>query len=296
MTQTMKNNVPSALRKPLENPEIIIPTFVSINYNGDFSEAIEFIGGALDHQKKLSSVDEAGKSEAPSFIVIVDRVEIIERQANGKLFGKKARIHFTDPRDSSKQEMDTGWVEYYGTEAGEFAAWQTSLANTIVNVAEDNVGKECIMTKAYVKGVKTKHSSSGKVKFVADLSPKNAADAPKVGGASSKSASEDRPAASSRSSKNETSEVTTKDFRDALDAVKGASNDQIDNALDEKDLIADVVDALNGAKPIDRVLDVLLKDRGDALTEAMEDDYFDEAESGKVTKAAAKLFAVTAKK
>jgi hypothetical protein len=291
MTQTLKNNVPSALRKPLENPEIIIPTFVSINYNGDFSEAIEFIGGALDHQKKLASVDEAGKSEAPSFIVVIDGVEIIERKANGKLFGKKAKIHFTDPRDSTKQEMDTGWVEYHGTEASEFAAWQTSLANTIVRVAEDNVGKECVMTKAYVKGVKTKHSSSGKVKFVADLSPKNAADAPKVGSSSS----DERPAASSQSSKEESDGTTVSDFRDALDAVKGASDDQIDAALDEKPLIKDVVDALNGKKPIDGVFDLLLEVRGDALTQEIEDTYFDEAESGKLLKAAAKLFATTAK-
>lgn len=295
MTQTLKNNVPSALRKPLDNPEIIIPTFVSINYNGDFSEAIEFISGALDHQKKLASVDEAGKSEAPSFIVVIDRVEIIERQANGKLFGKKARIHFTDPRDSSKQEMDTGWVEYYGTEAGEYAAWQTSLANTIVNVAEDNIGKECVMTKAYVKGVKTKHSSSGKVKFVADLSPKNAADAPKVGGGSAKSGSSERSGASSRSESAEGSGVTVKQFRDALDAVKDATDAQVNTALGERDLIEDVVEALNGNKPIDKVLAILLKARGSALTEAMEDDYFDEADAGKVTKAAATLFALTAK-
>lgn len=299
MTQTLKNNVPSAMRKPLENSDVILPVVISQHYNGDLSETIEFIGGALEHQKKLASVDEAGKSEAPSFIVVIDGVETIERKANGKLFGKKAKIHFTDPRDGTKQEMDTGWTEYYGSDVHEYAAWQTSLANTIVRVAEENVGKECVMTKAYVKGVKTKHSANGKVKFIADLSPKNAADAPKVSSASepkSNAAAEERPAASSRAAKEDNDEITVSDFRDALDAVKGATDDQIDNALDEKALIADVVDALNGKKPIDGVLDVLLKDRGDDLTEALEDAYFDEAESGKLLKAAAKLFAITAKK
>lgn len=292
MTQTLKNNVPSAMRKPLENAEVILPVVISQHYNGDLSETIEFIGGALEHQKKLASVDEAGKSEAPSFIVVIDSVETIERKANGKLFGKKAKLHFTDPRDGTKQEMDTGWTEYHGSDVHEYAAWQTSLANTIVRVAEENIGKECVMTKAYVKGVKTKHSANGKVKFIADLSPKNAADAPKVGGSSS---SDERPAASSQSSKEESDGTTVSDFRDALDAVKGASDDQIDAALDEKPLIKDVVDALNGKKPIDGVFDLLLEVRGDALTQKLEDTYFDEAESGKLLKAAANLFAMTAK-
>lgn len=295
MTQTLKNNVPSAMRKPLEKAEVILPVVISQHYGGDLSETIEFIGGALDHQAKLTAVDEAGKSEAPSFIVIPNRVEVIERKANGKLFGKKAKIHFTDPRDGTKQEMDTGWTEYYGTDVHEYAAWQTSLANTIVRVAEENFGNECVMTKAYVKGVKTKHSSSGRVKFIADLTPRSASDA-KASVSKPSSADDERPAASSRTSRTESDEITFDTFCDALEAVKDATDSQIDSALEEKALIKSVVEALNGKKAIDDALDILVDDRGDDLTEALENEYIDLAESGKLLKAAATLFAVTAKK
>lgn len=285
----LKNNVPATMRKPLENAGVILPVVISQHYGGDLNEAIEFIAGALNHQERVSAVKEDGKTDAPTFHVVIDKVEVVERRAGSTLLGKKAKVHYHDAKDKSAdpENIDTGWTEYNGTDASEYGAWQTSLANTLVDIAKANIGKECYMTKAYVTGVKTKHSSSGKVKFLANL------EAAGGKGESSSGGSRKESAGSSRRSSND---VTADSFADTIDAVKGVSDAQLDAAIADKKTIKDIVSAINngGNKAADEVLDVVVDVRGEkVVTRGIEDDYFDKCDKDLVA-AAAWLIAVTA--
>ena len=285
----LKNNVPATMRKPLENAQVILPVLISQHYDGDLNEAIEFIAGALNHQERVTAVKEDGKTDAPTFPVIIDKVEFLERQGNGSLLGKKAKIHYhgAKDRDGKKEAIDTGWTEYNGTDSGEYSAWQTSLANTLVEIAEANIGKECYMTKAYVKGVKTQYNDSGKVKFLANLEP--------AGGKSAKSSGGDR-SESRGSARRSSDDVTIDAFEKHVEGVKDATDKQLDAALDNGKLLKSVVSALNtgGANAADAVFNVGLDTHGEkAVSTKIENDFFDEAENNLV-KAAARLVAITA--
>lgn len=285
----LKNNVPATMRKPLENAGVILPVVISQHYGGDLNEAIEFIAGALNHQERVTAVKEDGKTDAPTFPVIIDKVEVVERRANGSLLGKKAKIHYHDAkdRDGKAEDIDTGWTEYNGTDATEYGAWQTSLANTLVDIAKANIGKECFMTKAYVKGVKTKYNDSGKVKFLANLEA--------AGGKDSKTSGGDRGegrGAARRSS----NEVTIDAFEKYVEGIEEATDDQVDSVLDNGKLIRQIVSALNngGSKAADEVLTIVLDIHGEnSVSKKIEDKFFDESESNPV-KAAARLVALTA--
>ena len=283
----LKNNVPATMRKPLENAGVILPVVISQHYGGDLNEAIEFIAGALNHQERVTAVKEDGKTDAPTFPVIIDKVEVLERRANGSLLGKKAKIHYHDAkdRDGKKEDIDTGWTEYNGTDSSEYGAWQTSLANTLVDVAKANIGKECYMTKAYVKGVKTKYNDSGKVKFLANLEA--------AGGKGDSSGNDRKSAGASRRS---SAEVTIDAFEQYVEGVKEASDAQVDAVLDNGKLLKSLVSAINtgGSKAADDVLTVVLDINGDkSVTKKIEDDFFEEAETN-LAKAAARLVAITA--
>lgn len=285
----LKNNVPATMRKPLEKAEVILPVLISQHYGGDLNEAIEFIAGALNHQERVTAVKEDGKTDAPTFPVIIDKVEVLERRANGSLLGKKAKIHYHDAkdRDGKKEDIDTGWTEYNGTDASEYAAWQTSLANTLVDIAKANIGKECYMTKAYVKGVKTKYNDSGKVKFLANLES--------AGGKDSKSSNSDR-GESRGAARRSSDEISVQKFEDAIEKVKDAKDSQIDAALEDGKLLKAVVSAINlgGSKAANKVLDEVMEVRGeDVVTTGIEDDFFDKSDNDLLT-ASAWLIAITA--
>lgn len=282
----LKNNVPATMRKPLEQAGVILPVIISQHYGGDLNEAIEFIAGALNHQTRVTAVKEDGKTDAPTFHVVIDKVEVLERRAGNSLLGRKAKVHYHDAKDKSSdpENIDTGWIEYNGTDPSEYGAWQTSLANTLVDIAEANIGKECYMTKAYVLGVKTKHSNSGKVKFLANLEPaagKDAAPASKPSAGASRRAS---------------NEVTVDAFEKYVEGIKEATDDQVNKVLDNGKLLKSLVSAINagGSKAADDVLNVVIDINGDdAVTRKIEDSFFDEADTD-LAKAAARLVAVTA--
>lgn len=284
----LKNNVPATMRKPLEQAGVILPVIISQHYGGDLNEAIEFIAGALNHQTRVTAVKEDGKTDAPTFHVVIDKVEVLERRAGNSLLGRKAKVHYHDAKDKSSdpENIDTGWIEYNGTDPSEYGAWQTSLANTLVDIAEANIGKECYMTKAYVLGVKTKHSNSGKVKFLANLEPAGGKDASPVS----------KPTASAGASRRSSNDVTIDSFSDAIDKVNDASDDQVRDALADAKLLKAVVNALNtsGAKAADDVFDAVfdVRDRS-VMTQKVEDGFFDKADR-ELTTAAAWLVATTA--
>jgi hypothetical protein len=282
----LKNNVPATMRKPLEQAGVILPVIISQHYGGDLNEAIEFIAGALNHQTRVTAVKEDGKTDAPTFHVVIDKVEVLERRAGNSLLGRKAKVHYHDAKDkgADPENIDTGWIEYNGTDPGEYGAWQTSLANTLVDIAEANIGKECYMTKAYVLGVKTKHSNSGKVKFLANLEP--------AGGKDAAPANKPSAGASRRSS----NELTIDAFEKYVEGIKEASDDQVNKVLDNGKLLKSLVSAINegGSKAADDVLNVVIDTHGDdAVTRKIEDTFFDEADNN-LAKAAARLVAITA--
>jgi len=282
----LKNNVPATMRKPLEQAGVILPVVISQHYGADLNEAIEFIAGALNHQERVTAVKEDGKSDAPTFHVIIDKVEIVERRAGNSLLGKKAKVHYHDAkdRDAKAEDIDTGWTEYNGTDAGEYAAWQTSLANTLADIAKANIGKECYMTKAYVKGVKTKYNDSGKVKFLANLEP--------AGGKDATTASKPSAGASRRSN----SDLTIGAFEKYVEDIDEASDAQVDDVLENSKLLKSLVSAINagGSKGAEDVLKVVIDTHGeDTVTRKIEDAFFDEADND-LAKAAARLVAITA--
>lgn len=282
----LKNNVPATMRKPLEQAGVILPVIISQHYGGDLNEAIEFIAGALNHQTRVTAVKEDGKTDAPTFHVVIDKVEVLERRAGNSLLGRKAKVHYHDAKDkgADPENIDTGWIEYNGTDPSEYGAWQTSLANTLVDIAEANIGKECYMTKAYVLGVKTKHSNSGKVKFLANLEPagdKGAAPANKPSAGAARRSGAD---------------LTIDAFEKFVEGVKEASDAQVDDVLENDKLLKSLVSAINagGSKAADDVLKVVIDTHGeDAVTRKIEDSFFDEADND-LAKAAARLVAITA--
>lgn len=281
----LKNNVPATMRKTLDKAEIILPVVISQHYGGDLNEAIEFISGALNHQQRVGEQPQ-GLKPPRTFPVIIDKVEFFERRFGGALLGRKAKIHFHDAKDKSSdpESIDTGWIEYNGNDAREYSAWQTSLSNTLVAVAEDNIGKECFLTKAYVPGVKTKHNpNGGEVKFLANLEPAGGKDS--SGGGDRK--------ASAGASRRSSNEITIGAFEEYVDGVKDATDAQVDDVLGNDKLLKLMVSAINngGAK---EVLNVVIKANGDgSVTRKIEDDFFDAAENN-LAKAAARLVAVTA--
>lgn len=285
----LKNNVPATMRKTMERAETIIPVVVSQHYGGDLNEAIEFISGALNHQERVGEQPQ-GLKQPRTFPVIIDKVEFFERKFNGTLLGRKAKIHFHDAKDKSSdpESIDTGWVEYNGTDAREYPAWQTSLSNTLVEVAESNIGKECFLTKAYVPGVKTKHNpNGGEVKFLANLESSS--------GKGNNSSGGDRKQ-SEGAARRTSSDLTIDAFTKYVEGINEASDDQVNDVLDNDKLMKSLVSAINagGKKAADDVLSVVINVHGeDAVTTKIEDDFFDEADND-LTKAAARLVAITA--
>lgn len=269
----LKNNVPSSMRKVMENSDLIIPAVVAQHYDGDLNEMIEFIGGALEHQKRLRSVDDSGYSEPRTFKVIIDSVTIITKTSRdtGFVIGKKAEIRYRDAKRNTEPELlTTGWTEYYRSDINEFKAWQTSLANTIVAIAQENIGKECDLTKAYVRGVRTKYTDNGKVKFAANIEPS----------ANYKSASKDA----------KSFPVSTLDY--LIDVIKGYAKDtaSVEKVIAKADLLNCVVASIEKDDE-DGVFEAIDKNR---RVEDEHADAFDDMLENKktLTEAAAWLMSV----
>ena len=80
-------------------------------------------------------------------------VEVIERKGgNGKLLGRKARIILDTVVDAKKRgnekyaSIDTGWIEYFGWDKDKLN-WEIALANHIMEIAEENIGKDVSVLK-----------------------------------------------------------------------------------------------------------------------------------------------------
>lgn len=220
-------NVPQALREPIADPTIIgnvVPQFAE---GLSIDEVIRYINGAIRHQHRLG-IDKDGhplaEDKSNSFKATMKRVEIIERRGEGNfLYGRKARLHLEAKGSGGKMEdqsIDTEWIEYFGYDKAN-EVFSIALANTIKRIAEDNIGKEVIIRKAFITGVKTDKGGNS-VRFCADITP--VSEGASQGGSSSDSSSrgDSKPLASKEEVEKFIDDI--KDDRDAGDLYEGLSS------------------------------------------------------------------------
>jgi len=245
------NNVPSAFREPITgNAEAIISAVVPQYADGaSIDDVIHFISGAIRHQKRVSinkdgqPLDE-GKSN--TFKAVIDRVEIFDRRGDQNfLVGKKARLHLKAKNakgDMEDQSIDTEWTEYHAGRK-EDETFGIALANTLVKVAKENIGKEVFIRKGFITGVTTSQGGSS-VRFCANIQPATGGGSDDSG--SSSSSSSDSSAKKPLTTNDEVNEFI-KDIKDDKEA-NGLFNDL--SAEQQKEIPRVVLSSLAAGNPI----------------------------------------------
>jgi len=253
--------VPGKLRAPLDQYETLLPGFLGAYLEAggaDFDSALGYLSGALDHQKRVH--DDGSKV----FRGTITKVEFVNRGGTGDfVLGKKAIIHFTGSSkgkgDDVEQDITTDWYEFNGYNA-EDEAFYVALTRTLVDLAQDNIGEEFLIRKAFKEAETT--NGGDKVRYLADLI--------KIGGNGSGGGS--KPAAKSSSSSRD-------DSRDDRDERSSKRSDKKDKQeWDESSVTrllnddADVSDAMAelGRKTAADVIKLVT----DFLTARDEDDAF----------------------
>lgn len=254
-------HVPAALRAKLPHYQSVLPSVLTpllLEETDDLSIVLGFISGANTFQELSDSED------SKTFKGTIKRVEVVERKPGGFLLGKKAKIVFEAPAQGGKvteQTIDTGWTEFHGFDS-HTEAFNVALANTIADIARDNIGVECFIRKVMVTGVETANGGD-KVRFIGDLKPVEAKD-------SKKSSSGSRDQSKGRSSKRDEpaeEELTVAGFKaEAKDQdvdLEGFEKADIEDILDgirdgKIDVIADIIAEILDAdkKEIEKDLDV----------------------------------------
>ena len=172
------DNVPSAFREPiLGNADAIISAVVPQYADGaSVNDVLHFISGAIRHQHRISINKDGHPLDADksnSFKAVVERVEVFDRRGDANfLVGRKAKIHLKAKNangDLEDQSIDTEWIEYYGGRAAD-EIFGIALANTIKEIAEDNIGKEVIVSKGFITGVSTTKGGNS-VRFCSNIQP-----------------------------------------------------------------------------------------------------------------------------
>lgn len=165
---SLLKRVPPILMEPFPNYDTILPAalpaFLADDVN-DIGASLGYISGIIDHQNRVH--DQASKV----FKGIVNSVTYVERKSGDYILGKKAIIHFTGAGQkgvNEAQEISTDWFEYrsYNPELESF--W-VALSQTIVEIAETNIGNECLIRKAFKEAVTA--SGGDKVRYIASLIP-----------------------------------------------------------------------------------------------------------------------------
>ena len=146
MPDIMKE-VPEVLRDPVSDPMILTSLLPNYLQDHDITTAVRYIEGAMDHQRYIREEDSRWFA-----IPELEEIEIIERELDsGFVLGKKARLHFRDKGFKTdkitEQHIDTGWIEFNGFNK-ETMAFEVALANTLLAIAEENVGKKVFVYKA----------------------------------------------------------------------------------------------------------------------------------------------------
>lgn len=262
-------HVPTALRAKVPNYESILPVVLTpllLEETKDLTQILGFIAGAIEFQRL--SDDESSKS----FKGTILRVEEIERKANGKLLGKKAKIIFEAGGQNGKvteQTIDTGWTEYHGYNPHE-ETFNVALANTIVDIAEENIGKDCFIRKVMITGVDTA-SGGDKVRFIGDLTPADGSKSQKSSGGASTQA-KTRGGKQEESKDDEDEDLTVAGFK------AEAKKQKVDVTAFKKDDVEEILEAIEDedakvvAEIIADVLDVKVKD----ILKIVDVDDFDE--------------------
>lgn len=257
-------HVPAALRTKFSNYHSVLPVVLAPllrEESDDLSTQLGYIAGAITYQELVA--EESSKV----FKGTIKRVEEIKRESNGFLLGKKARIVFESAGQGGKveeQTIDTGWVEFHGFGAHE-EAFNVALANTIVEIAEENIGVECFIRKVMIEGVETSKGGS-KVRFIGDLTPVD-------GGKSKKSSSGSRDQSKSRGSKRDESseELTVGGFK------AEAKSQKVDLGDFKTEDIEDILDGIE-KKDVDGIAEIIaeiIDADVDAIAKDLDVDEFD---------------------
>lgn len=133
--------VPKILREQLDHPETITQLLPNYLSHVALEDAIYFIQDALEHQSLIPNC-----AVFPAHMV---RVEVEDRKSNGKVLGSKAILHFKGKNTDGEitdQHIQTGWIEYHGWGV-EKLSWEIALANTLKEIAEDNIGEDVFIQK-----------------------------------------------------------------------------------------------------------------------------------------------------
>lgn len=136
----LPDRIPEILRNPMDTALLtaLLPQYLD---GLTFEDAATFCNGALGHQYLVGDASEEmgpGKDTGWRwFVDEVTQVEIIKRESNGNVLGKKARLHLATPgsRGNDSPTIDTGWIEYNGYYPEQYR-WEVALANTIMELAE----------------------------------------------------------------------------------------------------------------------------------------------------------------
>lgn len=169
---SLLEEVPSILREPFPSYETVLPgalpSFLAEEVK-DIGAALGYISGAVYHQERVSSTEE--KIGSKVFKGVIDKVTFDERKSGDYVLGKKAIIHFTAAGQGGadeEQTIATDWYEYksYNPELESF--W-LALSQTIVRIAEENIGIECLIRKAF-KPAQTANGGNS-VRYIANLTP-----------------------------------------------------------------------------------------------------------------------------
>lgn len=178
--RSLLEEVPAVLREPFANYERMLPAILpQYLADADLDTAIGYIAGALDHQERVSQED------SKVFKGVIERVEPVTRKTGEFVLGKKMNIVFRGASQKGRdeeQEILTGWVEFNGYDA-HTVAFEVALATTMVAIAEVNIGRECLLRKAFMDAETS--SGGSRVRYLADLKPikhSSRSDSPSKGG------------------------------------------------------------------------------------------------------------------
>lgn len=150
----------------------------------DLSEKYDLLSGLKVHQEAVA------KGEKKVFPVTVKRVETIERRGgeDNFLLGTKARIVYdarNEDGEIEEQHIDTNWTSKFVApkwndedDIYQSGFFSVSLAQTIRDIALENIGQKVLLRKVNPEGTVTgANGKKVKIKYCADIIPPQGAKA-----------------------------------------------------------------------------------------------------------------------
>lgn len=160
--------VDSGLRKEVTLDQQVVASIMVGNsefQKMSLGDQLEFFEGFYQNQEEITH------EKSRVFRGKLTRVEIYERKSkNGYVLGEKAMVYFmatNEDGDEEEQSITTQWLNCVNPEMLGANKFDMDLANSLVEVARNNIGKEVGIRKAYRKG-KTKWGNSD-IKHLADI-------------------------------------------------------------------------------------------------------------------------------